>query len=971
MHPACILLVLCACTTLLGAEKMSFEPLTSPEEAMKAIRVTAGFKLELVASEPLVKDPIAIAWGADGKLWVVEMGDYPLGSDGKGGPDGRVKYLEDTDGDGRYDKATLFLDGLSYPTGVMPWGKGVLVTCAPDLFYAEATGGEGKADEKVVLFTGFGQGNQQHLVNGLRWGLDNWVYGANGDGGAGANGVITSVRTGKETDIRGRDFRIRPGDGINLTNGDEVDFDATSGPTQFGRYRDDWGNWFGSNNAQPMYHFVLDERYLRRNTHLPSPDPRVHIVPISNVPLFQISQPLAIRGVQTEITGPVGFASACSAAVYRDDLFGPNSTANAFICDPATNLVHREILQPAGLSFTSHRPAEEPDSEFFASSDGWCRPTMAVTGPDGAVYVVDMYRLVIEHPEWIDANIKAQLDLRAGRDLGRIYRIYPEGAEPRPIPRLEKLDAPGLVAALDTPSGWQRDMAHQLLFERQDKAAVPLLEKVAAEGINPLARLHALCALDGMKALTPEILQKAAGDSHPGVRRHVPRLCEPLLKQNKAIGEVVARLAEDPEPQVRLHAACTLGEWDHPRAASALASLALRDAADPFILEPLLTAVLKQSESDPPATLLGNLLRIANGQGNGRVLATLISNFTKSADGKYTAPQFTAVAELMDSADAANAPLTDLLNAGDDAVQVGLARLSVLLDAARAVVGNAEAPEADRVAALALLGREPGSEKQDAQLLAKLLVPQSPEPIQAAAIAALGRVQDPDAMQRILAGWGGYGPALRAHALDVILSRKEGAGAVMDAIEAGKIRPAEVDATRRQRLLTDEAPELAARAAKVFAELVNPDRQKVIEAYAATLTLTGDARHGQELFTKTCAACHRVGDQGNAVGPDLAAVADKTPEGLMIAILDPNRAVEAKYVNYVAETKDRKTISGVIASESGASVKLLAADGKAYPILRSDLRSLRSSSLSLMPEGLEAGMSPQDLADLIEFVGAR
>src|SRR6516165_5188398 len=236
----------------------------SPAESLKTMKPRPGFKIELMASEPLVKSPIAFAWGPDGKFWVVEMGDYPLGVDGKGKPGGRIKFLEDTKGTGKYDKATVFLDNLPFPTGVTPWGKGVLVTCAPEIFYAEDTDGDGKADVRVPLFVGFHEGNQQHRLNTLAWGLDNWFHGANGDSG----GNVKLIKTGKTVSISGRDFRFRPDDGA---------FEAETGQTQYGKCRDDWGNWFGCNNSNPMYHFVLDDHYLRRNPHLAPPDPRVNV----------------------------------------------------------------------------------------------------------------------------------------------------------------------------------------------------------------------------------------------------------------------------------------------------------------------------------------------------------------------------------------------------------------------------------------------------------------------------------------------------------------------------------------------------------------------------------------------------------------------------------------------------------------------------------------------------------------------
>ncbi|HEV3024283.1 MAG TPA: PVC-type heme-binding CxxCH protein, partial [Pirellulales bacterium] len=453
----------------------------TPAEALASMVVRPGFAVELVAAEPLVHDPVAIAWGADGKLWVVEMADYPKGNDGHGKHGGEVRFLEDTDGDGRYDRSTVFLDGLGYPTGVMPWRNGVLVTCAPEIFYAEDSDGDGRADVRRTLYRGFNEGNPQHRTNGLRYGLDHWIYCANGDSG----GEVESVETGQRVAIGGRDFRIRPDVGL---------IDAQTGQTQFMRERDDWGNWFGSNNANPMYQFVLADHYLRRNPHVAPPDPRVHVSDAPGAaPVFPASRTIARFNDQNASNR---FTSACSAIVYRDDLFGAAFAQSTFVCEPVHNLVHREELRSEGVVFHSRRAPDEQQSEFLASTDNWFRPVMVRTGPDGALWIVDMYRQVIEHPEWIPREWQERLDLRAGHDQGRIYRVYPVGKPPRPVPRLDQLAAAGLVAALDSPSGWQRDMAQQLLIHRGDEKAVPLLKSLLADRDRPrLARLHALCTL--------------------------------------------------------------------------------------------------------------------------------------------------------------------------------------------------------------------------------------------------------------------------------------------------------------------------------------------------------------------------------------------------------------------------------------------------------------------------------------------
>ncbi|HZO85989.1 MAG TPA: PVC-type heme-binding CxxCH protein, partial [Verrucomicrobiae bacterium] len=337
----------------------------SPKESLKAMKVRPGFRVELVAHEPQVTAPIAFDWSADGKLWVVEMNDYPLGVNGK--PGGKVKYLEDVDGDGVYERATVFLDNLKYPTSVMPWREGVLVSAAPDIFYADTTG-------RKVLFTGFTEGNPQHLVNGFDYGLDNWIYGANGDSGGKIKGI----------NISQHDFRFRPDDGT---------FEAIEGQTQYGRHRDDWGNWFGNNNPTWLWHYVLPERYLARNAQLPVRTTKQVTTDSTRLyPLTRIRQ----RFNDPHQAGHV--TSGNSPTPYRDDLFGPEFATSVFISDPVHNLVHREVLGEEGVSFRSSRAKDEQQSEFLASSDHWFRPTMLRTGPDGALYIADMYRLVLEHP---------------------------------------------------------------------------------------------------------------------------------------------------------------------------------------------------------------------------------------------------------------------------------------------------------------------------------------------------------------------------------------------------------------------------------------------------------------------------------------------------------------------------------------------------------------------------------------------
>jgi putative membrane-bound dehydrogenase-like protein len=922
----------------------------TPQASLRSIKPRAGFAVELVAFEPLVRDPIAMAWGGDGKFWVVEMGNYPSGGDG------RVKFLQDTDGDGKYDKATLFLDGLNFPTGAMPWRKGVLITAAPEIFYAEDTDGDGRADVKTTLYDGFVEGNPQHRVNGLSWGLDNWLYGANGDSG----GKIRSLKTSEVVDISGRDFRIRPDDGA---------IEAQSGQSQFGRSRDDWGNYFGCNNATPMYHFVLDDHYLRRNPSVAPPRTWVQVPQKPGAaPVFPISRALE------RFNDPGGinhFTSACSAMVYRDDLFGPALAGNSFVSEPVHNLIHREQISPAGVTFTSRRAVDEQDREFLASSDNWFRPTSIATGPDGALWIADMYRYVIEHPEWIPKAWQQRLNLRAGEDMGRIYRVFPVGVPRRAIPKLDAMDSAALVAALDNPSGWQRDTAQRLLIERQDPAAVDPLRELALHGTRPLARLHAMCALDGLQKLDATILTTALNDADAGIRRHAIRLCESRWQELPQLLAVATKLIGDVDPQVRMQLAYSLGASD--RSGEALARLALENADDPYISVAAATSVSPKNLPDvvraiaaaknSPSKLRVDLLRMSvafkQPDATAALLDALAIENPRAQD---------TLAGWLESLQQSDHSLAQVAEAGNEHLRQSIRNLGKIFAQAREIAADSSASQDRRIAAIRLLGHGPDLQAEDLELLSKMLVPQTPEPIQAAIVRNLGSMNDASIPRRLLAGWKGYAPALRTAALDVLARRDEWLDDVLDAIDKKIILPAEVTPACRQRLLQNGSPPLVERAKSLFASAVNPNRQKVVDALRPALAMTGDAAHGAVIFAKTCVACHHIAGVGNAVGPDLASLGDKTPESLLVAIVDPNRAVEARFTNYVAESKSKLFLTGILTGETANSVTLTGADGKPQTILRADLKQLRSTGTSLMPEGLETGLSAQDLADLIAHV---
>jgi putative heme-binding domain-containing protein len=674
-----------------------------------------------------------------------------------------------------------------------------------------------------------------------------------------------------------------------------------------------------------------------------------------------------------------------------------------FISEPVHNLVHREIMTPKGDTFTSRRAPDEEHSEFLASEDNWCRPTMIQTGPDGALWMADMYRHVIEHPQWIPIEWQKKLDLRAGHTMGRIYRVYPEGKRPRRVPHLAGLDTEGLVLALDSPNGWQRDMAQMLLLWRADKSAVPLLEKMAVApprrpgGQNgpktaelsrrPLARLHALCTLDGLlpadrkePASFLAVLQKALADPHPGVRRHAVRIAEARLAKSPGLGAALLRLVDDPDPHVRMQLAYTLGEWDDARAGEALGRLAVRNAGGAYLTAAVMSSVSARNldhvllgamkRGTPPASVVENLLRLADAFGKRRALGTLLTTVATPEKGGYAPWQYAALAGLLDTLDRRNSSLSALAKGGDAQTKAAVKRLAKLLTMARLQATDEKRPATERAQAVRLLGREPGRREDDLKLLGSLLMPQTPDAVQAAAVATLGRLRTAGVPGLLLRGWKGYGPARRSQVLDALLSRPTWTDALLTAVEKKQVQPSEVDAARRQRLLDSKNAQVRGRAARAFAGGIDADRQKVIDSYREVLTLKGNPAHGKVLFTKICAVCHRLAGEGNDVGPDLSSLADKSSQALLVAVLDPNRAVEARYINYVAVTKDGLTLTGVLTSETGNSVTLVGPDGRSHVVLRTDLEELISTGKSAMPEGLEKDLRPQDLADIFEYVRA-
>ncbi len=956
----------------------------SPRDEQATIRPLPGFKVELVACEPDVVDPVAMAFDERGRLFVAEMRGYPNGGVATGQENrGRIKMLEDKDGDGYFETCTTFAEGLRFPTSVMPYKGGLLVANAPDLIYLEDTDGDGKADKQRVLYTGFNLENIQQLLNSLQWGLDNWVYGCAGT-------RESTVRCPDKPNappivLRGRGVRFHPDIPGSL--------EPTSGGGQYGLTCDAFGHWFTATNSQHLRQIVLPDQYLRRNPYLAVPAVTLDIPDHGAAcKVFRISPFEAWRIERTtrrvadpryanwpsEEKVPGGFVtSGCSPVIYLADRFPAEFRGNSFVCDPANNVVHRDRLEPNGpATFVAHRA--DMDREFLASTDNWFRPVWLTLGPDGALYVADFYREVIETPLSLPDDIKKKYNLES-RGRGRIWRVVPENGKNSPRPDLGRASTAELVKHLADANIWCRLTAQRLLVERRDMAAVSALEALAREGPTPQARAHALRTLDGLRVLPAETVESALRDPSTDVCVQALQLSERRLPASESLRHAVVAAADDPSPQVRFQAVLTVGALGGPDAVPALARMLAVDGADPWLQSAALSSAARRApELLSALTGKAAFLRAPHAAAVLTRLATVIG---AQADDAALARVFKHIGEQPDTA-AWPVAVLDGLGQGLQHGKKSLRTLwqhppPALADAVRgvlpifrraaAVAIDPKADPAERATALRRLGYGPFDVAADA--LAAALGPQNPPELQAAAVRALAAQNDPRVSELLLSHWEEYGPAVRREVVEALCSGSDRLAKLLDAIAAKRVSPAQIESARRTQILRFPNAALRKRAQELLANAGNPDRRKVVEEYRSVLELPADVARGKAVFLKTCATCHKLGDEGHEVGPDLrGALGNKTKEALLIDILDPNREVDPRYVNYQVTTTGGRVVTGMLAVETPASVTLRRAEKAEDTILRTQIESIQATTLSLMPEEMEKQLSKQDIADVIAFL---
>ena len=947
-------------------------------DALSSFQVKPGFRVELVAAEPLLRDPVALAFDENGRMFVVEYPEYnqQFAKD-KQPVTGSVRMLEDTDGDGQYDKSTVFVSDLAAPSAVACYDGGLFVAAAPDLLFCKDMDGDGTADTREVVFTGFRrlENRTDPSLNTLLWGLDNRFHACTSYSGS-------EVRAVKHPDEPARSIRNR---GF-LFDPRTQRFDLSSGGGQHGLAIDDWGQEFLCSNSSPVKMLMYDDRYLARNPYLKAPAPAVEITEGGkHTQLFRISPEEYWRQERTRLRNEGKFrgsneggkssgffTAATGVTIYRGDAWPAEYRGSVFVGEPANNLVFRGQLEPDGVGLVARRA--DAGREFLASTDTRFRPVQFANGPDGNLYVIDMNRDLIEGAMFLPPELLKKVNVNGGDQRGRIYRIVRDDFEISSLPQLGKATTAELVRLLAHRNGWHRDTAARLIYERQGRSAVPLLKLLAVESEFPVARMTALYALEGLEALDETSLLRALKDDVPEVRVHALRLAEQRVQESKSVRDQLLAMGEDPALQVRYQLAFSLGELKSTTERNAvLASLAMRDSQDQWMELAILSSLAEGAEtvferlagedayrqSKMGSRMLTALARQTGAAGRPQEMEVVLNSLLQwSAAQKQQAAVLLALLAAQPEKSR-----REFLNRQQASLKPIMGRV---LEEAREAALNTRLPVKQRLTAIERLGFAPYAEVRD--VFSELLEPQQVNPVQVAAIVQLGQFPDQEIAALLINGWPKMTPDLRTKAAETLLSRAAWSGALIDAIEAGSIGRGDLSPARVDLLKQHPDKRLADRVKQLYADRSLARRDEVVQQYQSALKGDGDVASGKAVFKKACSACHRLEGVGTAVGADLKAIRDRGKAGVLLHILDPNREVKPQYMSYTLVLESGQVLSGMIADESVNSITVRKPDGTSTTVLRINIEEIRSSGLSFMPEGLEKQIDQRAMADLLAYL---
>ncbi|MCE9547693.1 MAG: ThuA domain-containing protein [Planctomycetia bacterium] len=971
-------------------------PLTT-EESAKHLVLPEGFEARLFASEPQISGkPICMNWDDRGRLWVAETVDYPnsLQRDGEGHD--RIVIYEDVDGDGKAGKSTIFADKLSIPTSITFANGGVIVHQAPNTLFLKDTNGDDKADERRVLFSGWGTADTHAGPSNLRWGLDNWVWGS-----VGYSGFKGKIGEKKMAFHQGY-YRFKP-------DGSAFEYLCTTTNNTWGLGMTEEGLVFGSTaNNCPSVYLPIPNRYYETVAGMSAKQ----LTSIAETHLFH---PVTDKIRQVDCHAK--YTAGAGHAIYTARAY-PQAYWNrvAFVAEPTGHLVGQYLLERKGSAFISR---DAPS--FLASDDEWTAPIMAEVGPDGCVWVIDWYNYIVQHNPTprgygVGKGGAYETPLR-DKTHARIYRIMPKGmSTPQPL-RLDKATPAELVATLKNPTMLWRLHVQRLLVERGQKDVVPALvalvddRSVDPVGLN-VGAIHGLWTLNGIGALggsDPAALAAAVRAlRHPsaGVRRNAVAV---LPQTEESLAAILAgSLLTDSDAQVRLASFLALVEMPRSNQAGSAIFAAMQlpeNRDDRWIPDSATIAAVRHDAGFLKAALAasGNASGDA-GAALDKAVKLVAANYArrgavdsiggtlsalKGADPRLAgavldgfvagwpqgrAPELTPAdkAELAALMAALPANLKDrLLTLADRFGQRDIFSGDVagVLKSLSDRLADKSLSPAERVDAAERLVRLADT-AETANAVVALIDPQAPPLLVQGLLDALAASRQDATGGLLVARLGQITPASRRTAISVLLRRPAWTLALLDAIEKQTVATTDLSDQAWQLLTTNQDAQIAERAKKAAgtARLPDPDRMKVIEKYLAEAQRSGDATHGQAIFEKKCAQCHTIAGKGAHIGPDLTGVGRRPKTDILVDILDPNRSVEANFRQWTLQTKDGLTFIGLLVAESQTTVEVIDAEAKSHVVPRENIEAMIPSKLSLMPVGVEKDTAAGDFADLLEFL---
>lgn len=956
----------------------------SAEESQKLIQLDGPYEAQLVASEPLVLDPVEVTWDSKGRMYVADMRDYPLGPPKAGDPWlSRIVLLTDEDGDGRMDKSVVFADHMDNVQGLLPYNGGLIATTRTQVLFLKDTNDDGKADVTESLIKGFNPRHAQLQVSAPRWGLDGCVYFNNG---LDAKEIYPTADPKAAINVPRCNFRWDPRTGK---------IEPTSGNGQYGGSFDDYGHHFFCSNRNPVMFAVMPYEAVIRNPAAGITQGYEDIAPAGAE-----TRVYPLKITHTTADAHAGTNTACSGlGVYRGDLM-PELKNNVFVPDPTGQLITRYKVEPKGASLKATRVGAK--TEFFRSGDEWSRPVNFTTGPDGAIYVCDMYRRYIDHARFFPEEFVKTHDMREGENQGRIWRIVPKGTKARKVePAPEKIA--DLVAWLGHENAWQRETAQRLLSNLPHAALELFAKEAAAAKGSVLADVHLLGVCHALMQQHDEeecrkLLEAA---SNPVFLRSFedPVLLETTLGSFADYAQVWDGTQEFKGSKAKLDRLAFLvlckfvsggasrtgvierllgrfpdDSWIHN---AVLAAATTSDGARTtgVILDWFLKQTAAEKMSDAKAEFVRKLARISASEVGASQFAdydfTHVMDCLKLSPGKLVWWKPALLQGVSEGLPRSNGKLAKTLAAfiskpsaqyEDAAKEIG-----VLMSHVESTATDVQAPLDTRLAVLPLLAQNKWD--KTGPVVKGLLTTSQPPELTTAALALLKKYVLKDTSPLIYELIPKAGPSLKGPLVGMLTGNPAAALELFKKMEKGELPTALVDIETRWRWQRGTG-ELRDLAVKLFGQ-PSGDRAAVITSYMDCSKKLGNAEKGKAVFATVCIACHKVGDLGMEVGPPLSDVKVKLPEALLSDILDPNRMFEARWSAYQIDTKDNRILSGLITGETSDSVQLTMMGGIKETVQRSNIKEMKSLDRSLMPVGLEAGISKEQMSDLLAFLLGR